>query len=96
MIRDVVNYWEHHAGESPTDGMVVIGADNAPLWRVCRLFHKAVMHGASVIAIGPGTSISTCRKEYIVAYSLDEQYPIGSHIPVDLIMEDDLGPLPTF
>jgi len=96
MMRDVICYWEDRVCTVPTDGMVVIGAGNAPLWQVCKLFQKAVMHGASVIAVGPGADITTNHKEYVVAYSLDEEYPIGSCIPVDMIFEDHIKGLPEF
>jgi hypothetical protein len=76
-------------------GMVVIGGD-APLWKFCNLFHQCIVEGAKVVAAGVGVDKSQNHNDYTVAYSLDEDYPIGSPIPVDLVEEDDLGDLPEF
>jgi hypothetical protein len=96
-MKNVVKYFDVNEpiGKVHPGGMVVIGGD-APTWKFCNLFHKCIMEGAAVVATGVGVEKSTDRRDYIVAYSTDKEYPISKSIGIDLIFEDDLGDLPEF
>jgi len=59
--------------------MVVIYGD-APVWKFCKLFRRAMAEGAAVIAIGDGIDIFKDASDCIVAYSCEEEYAIGKPI----------------
>jgi len=79
---------------NPTPGTMVVITGNAPLWKFCNLFHKAIVeHGAAIVAVGQGDCVD--GSQYVVGYSTEPDYPVGqSHCPIDLIAGDDLGDLP--
>ena len=77
-------------------GMVVLEGD-APVWKYCKMTHKAIMEGAAVVAIAHGMDTTNPDVAPIVAYSRDEEYRIGQAIPKGICgIGDNIGNLPEF
>jgi hypothetical protein len=63
-----------------TPGGVVILYGDAPVWKYCNWFHRAIAEGAAVVAIGHEVDVFGKAAGCIVAYSTVEEYTIGKPI----------------
>jgi len=74
--RDVAN----PCGKVPPGGLVILSGD-APVWEYCNCFHRCIMEGASVIAVGHGIDVfGEHATDCVVAYSTASDYTIGKPV----------------
>ena len=81
MMRRVILLWDVNTliGNVTPGGMVILHGD-APTWKYCIAYYRAVAAGASVVAIGYGIDVTEDASGCIVAYSTAEDYAIGKPI----------------
>jgi hypothetical protein len=68
------------SGNETRPGCMTILSGEAPVWKYCIEFHKAIQAGASVIAIGHKFNMENDADSSMVAYSGDPDYKVGEPI----------------